>query len=164
MALFRACYVLRFLLADRADLRQAYYKHFGRVAIIPYNNTLNTIPEYLPVHHDFSVSCRGLGAIPMAPVSTAGEENILCYEEDTYNEDVLIREIAQGIFHLAATSVEPGITNHVTRIYDSAMESGWWDNTYAEHSPAAYFVSGRQLYVQLTHTLCNNIIKPPPAI
>ena len=33
-ALKRACYVLRFLLADRPVLRQSLYKNYGRVGII----------------------------------------------------------------------------------------------------------------------------------
>ena len=140
-ALSRACYVLRFLLADRADLRQAYYKYFGRVAIIPRNSSIKAIPEYLPIHSDFGLATRGLGAIPMAPVSTAGEENILCYPSDASNDDILLREIAQGIFHLAARRVVPGIYTRLKNMYNTVLESGWWDNTYAEHSASAYFVS-----------------------
>ena len=36
-ALKRACYVLRFLLADRPVLRQSLYKNYGRVGIIAFN-------------------------------------------------------------------------------------------------------------------------------
>lgn len=140
-AVKRACYVLRFLLADRQDLRQAYYKNFGRVGVIPHDSTIKTIPEYHTIADEFSAGTRGLGAIPMAPISTAGEENVLCYEEDNASDDLMIREIAQGILHLAAKSLDPGIAAHLKRLYQTAMESGWWDNTYAEHSPEAYFVS-----------------------
>ena len=33
-ALKRACYVTRFLFADRSDIRENMYKYFGRVAVI----------------------------------------------------------------------------------------------------------------------------------
>ena len=33
-ALRRACYTVRFLFADRADVRQSYYKAFGRFALM----------------------------------------------------------------------------------------------------------------------------------
>ena len=33
-AVKRACYVVRFLFADRSDIRENMYKYFGRVAVI----------------------------------------------------------------------------------------------------------------------------------
>ena len=39
-ALQRACYVVRFLFADRRDLRESYYKNFGRFAIMSVNEVI----------------------------------------------------------------------------------------------------------------------------
>ena len=33
-ALMKACYIMRFLFADRRDVRQHMYKYFGRVGVI----------------------------------------------------------------------------------------------------------------------------------
>ena len=38
-ALKRACYVVRFLFADRKDIRDNMYKYFGRVAVIGKNQS-----------------------------------------------------------------------------------------------------------------------------
>jgi len=62
-AISRACYVLRFLLADRADLRRAYYKSFGRVAVVGRRQTLSDIPEYSELQVD---------SIPFPPDDPSG--------------------------------------------------------------------------------------------
>lgn len=35
--LMRACYVVKFMLADRYDIRNAYFKLFGRLVLIADN-------------------------------------------------------------------------------------------------------------------------------
>lgn len=141
-ALIRACYVLRFLLADREDLRQAFYKAYGRVAIIGSSDVIGDIPEYHFLPNAYNEATRGLGAIRAVPVSTAGEENIVCEEDDPHEkEDILLREIAVGIYQLAAKTVDPTFEEKLVHQYERAMASRWWRNTYAERSPEAYFVS-----------------------
>jgi len=54
-AISRACYVLRFLLSDRADLRRAYYKSYGRVAVLGRRQMLSDVPEYRAVGVDDTV-------------------------------------------------------------------------------------------------------------
>ena len=143
-ALVRACYVLRFLLADRTDIRQAFYKSYGRVAIIAGSDVIGDIPEYQFLPSAYNKATRGLGAIPAAPVSTAGEENVLCETDDPHEkEDILLREIAVGIYQLAAKKVDGQFRGDLERQYERAMASRWWRNTYAERSPEAYFVSTR---------------------
>ena len=93
-ALRRACYVLRFLLADRKDLRQAYYRSYGRVAVVAREGHLRALPEFHFLPAVFDEATPGLGAIPMAPVSAAKENNVLCWRNDTFGrEDILIRAI-----------------------------------------------------------------------
>jgi len=62
-AVSRACYVLRFLLSDRADLRRAYYKSYGRVAVIGRSQTLSDVPEYRAL---------GVDSVPFPPDDSAG--------------------------------------------------------------------------------------------
>ena len=52
------------------------------------------------------------------------------------------REIALGIYELAAKYVVKDIEEMLEVMYDNALESGWWHNTYAQRSKEAYFVSG----------------------
>ena len=42
-ALKRACFILRFLYADRADLRESMYKNFGRFGVIGVNEGIQMI-------------------------------------------------------------------------------------------------------------------------
>ena len=154
----RACYVLRFLLADRKDLRTAYYRAYGRVAIIATTDVLTTLPEYHFLPQVYDQGTPGVGAIPIAPVSSAQVENVLCLRNDTHGkEDILLREIAQGVFHLAARYVLPGLEDRLKRLYDRAMASGWWRNTYAALTPDSYFVSPN--YSPFIGSLCHSFRK-----
>ena len=69
-ALSRACYVLRFLLSDRADLRRAYYKSYGRVAVIGSQQTLSDVPEYRAL---------GVDSVPFPPDDPAGQPRATFY-------------------------------------------------------------------------------------
>jgi hypothetical protein len=140
-ALKRACYVLRFLLADREDLRLAFYTGHGRVAVIASREDLTLLPEYWFLGKEYDEATRGLGAVPIIPVSSAGEENILCEEDDKYlSEDILIRELAMGILKLAVPKALPNLYRELVSHYTHAKMSGWWRNTYAILSPDSYFV------------------------
>lgn len=48
-ALKRACYVVRFLLADNQGVRESYYKLSGRVAIMASHEVTTSIPEHRSV-------------------------------------------------------------------------------------------------------------------
>ena len=78
-ALMRACYTLRFALADRADVRQSFYSHSGRVAIIARSERTTQIPEHSNLDSAYwDKRARGLGATTALPISTGAEENVLC--------------------------------------------------------------------------------------
>ena len=144
----RACYVLRFLLADRADLRHAFYSAHGRVAVIAAREDLTQLPEYWFLGREYDEATRGLGAVPVIPVSSAGEENILCDEDDMYlSEDILIRELAMGILKLAVPKAIPSTYRELVKHYNHAKRSGWWKNTYAMLSADSYFVSMPGIYI-----------------
>jgi hypothetical protein len=78
----RACYVARFLMADRADVRQSYYRMYGRFALMGEREVTTHIPEHRSLGAWWNQRARGLGATPERPVSTAGEENALCRRSD----------------------------------------------------------------------------------
>ena len=61
-ALQRACYVVRFLLADRYDLRNTYYKTYGRFAVMSENEVTLDIPEHSDLEEFYNTRARGLGA------------------------------------------------------------------------------------------------------
>ena len=51
------------------------------------------------------------------------------------------REISVGIYQLAGKYVVKDIAEMLEVMYDNALESGWWHNTYAAQSKEAYLVS-----------------------
>ena len=85
---------------------------------------------------------RSLGAIAEAPVTTAPEDNILCYDErPRHLDDVLLKSLAIGILNLAAASISNHIRDEIDDIHSHAIRSGWWANTNAQRGPESYFVS-----------------------
>ena len=49
-ALERACYVLRFLLADREDMREQFYRHYGRVVVMGADQLLHQVSRNRYTH------------------------------------------------------------------------------------------------------------------
>lgn len=82
-ALRRACYLTRFLFADRRDIRAGYLKHNGYMAVIGRNEPILSLPEYAFLRNDkvtdWNQRARGFGATKSLPLSSVGEENIMCY-------------------------------------------------------------------------------------
>ena len=90
---------------------------------------------------------RALGAVALAPVTAAPEDNILCYDErPRHLDDVLLKSLAIGILNLAAVSLSSHIRDELEDIYSHSMRSGWWSNTNAARGPESYFVSGPPSY------------------
>ena len=70
-ALKRACYVLRFLLADHSGVRNNYYQRYGRVGIMATTEYTTNIPEHSWLDPVFwNARARGLGATEAWPIST----------------------------------------------------------------------------------------------
>ena len=70
-ALKRACYVLRFLMADHSGIRNGYYRRYGRVGIMATTEYTTNIPEHRwPEPTFWNARARGLGATERWPIST----------------------------------------------------------------------------------------------
>ncbi|XP_005090893.2 uncharacterized protein LOC101864584 [Aplysia californica] len=140
-ALRRACYTLRFLLASHSAVRQSFYRMSGRVAVIGVNEGTTSIPEHSHLPPWWNQRARGLGATPSAPVSTGGEENVLCLRTDRYNQDIYLHESAHGVHLLGAAYGIPGWDRRLRSLYNQARSRGLWANTYSMSTPEEYFVS-----------------------
>ncbi|KAK2191474.1 hypothetical protein NP493_53g21032 [Ridgeia piscesae] len=155
-AMRRACYVLRFLLGDRHDLVKNYYEAYGRVAIIPAGAKLRSLPEFRFLPRQFDDETPGLGATVSVPVSVAREENIVCDSKDKSPDDILLQTLAEGIYQLAVRKQIPGYDAELRRLYNSALATGWWKNTYSRYSPEVYFSEGVQSFFNV-----NSYADPP---
>jgi len=81
------------MLADRVDVRQAFYRRYGHVAVIAGQDPVTFTPmqRFLPYKSYYNTMAKGLGAIRMAPVSAARENNLLCFQNDSTSEDVMLK-------------------------------------------------------------------------
>ena len=66
----RACYVLRFVLADHSAVRTGFYKRHGRVAVKADSDLMTDIPEYDHRKYRYVAENNGLGGTITVPVST----------------------------------------------------------------------------------------------
>ena len=97
------------MLGDRQDLRQAQYQNLGRVMIMaeyPKEKTTD-VPEHAYLkddpYTDWDERARGLGGTLHLPLSSVGEENVLCLNGDRYyNQDILVHEFGHGVHHVSA--------------------------------------------------------------
>lgn len=141
-ALKRACYITRFVFADNYAVRNSFYLRSGRTAVIGANEGTTYIPEHSFLPAWWNQRARGLGATISAPVSTGGEENLLCYSNDRYrNEDIYLHEFSHGVHNLGAKYAINGWNNRLVNQYNSARRRGLWANTYSMSTVEEYFVS-----------------------
>jgi len=99
---------------------------------------------YLSVVADLPV--RALGAVVAAPVTSAPEDNILCYDaRPRHLDDLLLKSLAIGTLNLAAAGLSSHIRDELNSTYSHAMRSGWWANTNAARGLESYFVSERNV-------------------
>ena len=77
----RACYVLKFYLANNPELREHFYKKNLRIAVMAVSENLLNLPEYssFPAHFN---ALRGLSPTPLISQTTVGEENVQCSIND----------------------------------------------------------------------------------
>lgn len=150
VALLQACVITSHMLELRADVRNELQVNHQRVAVIGVNEVTTDIPEYsnLPSSgtsgRDWNHE-RGEGATLQRPVSSAGEENLLCLPSDIYaGESILVETFAYGFHILGLSILDPGFDSRLSAIYAQAIASGLWANTFAATDAGTYFAEGVQ--------------------
>lgn len=137
------------LSAQPAFLKQML-KSKIQIAVLGKNELVMNIPAYhsgiLGNNQDFwNQRARGFGATKAIPLSSAPEENLLCYEKDTYTgESIFIHEFAHSIHELAIIENNPSLALKIESAYALAMEEGLWKNTYAATNFKEYLAEGAQ--------------------
>jgi len=147
-ALTQACTIVVRMLARRDPLRQALMADNMRVAVIARGEVTTDIPEYSDLYTAFPGTdwnaVRGAGATLARPVTSAGEENLLCESSDPYaGENVLVQTFASAI-HLGVSALDSDFDNTLGNDYQNAIASGLWADTYADLNAGAYFAEGVQ--------------------
>ncbi|KAK3707966.1 hypothetical protein QZH41_010718, partial [Actinostola sp. cb2023] len=150
-ALRRACYVVVFLLADRKDIRSWLYRRNARAGVVGSREGVTTMPEHSWLPAWWNQRARGLGGTIHSPISTCGEENIMCWSSgDRYpREDIFLHEFTHGIHEIgiASRGAIPNFDGRLRSRYNYLKRSGAkWARTYAMSTDREYLAEGTQSF------------------
>ncbi len=152
-ALVETARILNGMIGGRTDIRAALIANEATAGVIGINENTTDIPEHaflkLDQETDWDVRARGFGGTIWIPITTSGEENLLCLESDKWSgENVFIHEFAHTLMNLALPFIPGGIDIllRITVAYDSAIAAGLWQNTYAGSNFEEYWAEGVQTF------------------
>jgi hypothetical protein len=87
---------------------------------------------------------RGIGATLQIPVSSVGEENLLCLPNDPFaGEQILVQTFATAVL-LGVDDADNTFDSRLRAAYDAATSAGLWRNTYAGANVIEYYAEGVQ--------------------
>lgn len=148
-ALLEAAYLIDRMLEGREDIRQALIESKTRFSIMAHDEFTTEIPE----HSDLTPKlfwdrrARGLGATPVRPSVSCGEENLLCLRGDPYHEEnILVHEFAHAMHDMGLKNIAPEFDRKLKAIYDQAMAEGLWKTKYAANNHHEYWAECVQSY------------------
>jgi hypothetical protein len=150
-ALKEAVYLINIMLEGRDDLRQMLIEKKVRYIVYGIDEFTTDFPEHKHLAKTkkgkdwWDRRARGLGAQPHCPATSCGEENLLCYKGDPYNEEnILIHEFAHTIHQCALDFIDKTFDKRLQKIYLNAMKKGLWKGKYASVNRMEYWAEGVQ--------------------
>lgn len=150
LALQQAYYLINNILAPIPGVRNRLAADGHYVAIIGKDQEQTTLPEYSHMDSSYwDARARGLGGGKNNPVTSCGEENLLClgWRSDRYfGESILIHEFSHTIHLGGQGSAYEVFNNELSRLYYKARKEGLWKDTYAMTNPEEYWAEGVQSY------------------
>ena len=149
-ALVQACTLTVRMLAARDDVRSAMIAANLRVAVMAVGEVTTDLPEYRNLYTLFPGTdwngARGVGATTTIPVSSAGEENLLCLPGDPgHGQSVLVQNLASAV-RIGIDAVDAGFESMVATAFSNATTIGLWTDTFAVRDVGAYFAYGTQAW------------------
>lgn len=151
-AVQQAAAVVRTMLSGMPEVARALVASEVRVGIIGEHQVLTDMPENRDIYQsnpgtDWNARTRGVGATSRMPLSSAGEENILCFEIDRYRgENILVHEFAHTIKQMGIERVDSTFKARTESTYRRALAAGRWQRTYASENAEEYWAEGVQDY------------------
>jgi hypothetical protein len=154
-AVVAACQIVTHMLSLRADVQREMVRLDMSVAIIGVNEVTTDIPEYRYLNSMFPTQdwnrLRGVGATKPIPVSSVGEENLLCLAGDMFaGEQLLVQTFATGV-QLAVEDVDATFMARLDAAFDAAKSAGLWMSTYAHQNDIEYYAEGVQSWFDANH-------------
>jgi hypothetical protein len=146
-ALYEAAYLVNMMLARREDVRRAMIDSGSRLIVMSHTEMTTDVPEHsrlIPSAY-WDRRARGLGGSQTDPVCSCGEENLLAFPGDVYNEEnILIHEFAHNIHLRGVIRVDETFDSRLEAAYQSAMKQGLWAGAYGSSNHHEYFAEGVQ--------------------
>lgn len=144
-ALLKARELINKMLANRPDIRQAMIEADVRLVVIGAKEQTTDIPEYshMKPKEFWNQRSRGFGG----RVVSCGEENLLCYPVDRYDdENILIHEFAHCIHGIGLKRIDKEFDKKLEQLYKKALAKGLWKGTYAASNRSEYWAEAVQAY------------------
>jgi hypothetical protein len=161
-ALESACDAAIHMLSKDADVLARLSDNGFKVAVIGVDEVLTDLPEFSDLYEqnpnvDWNYTVRSLGGSVERPVSSVGEENVLCLSEDMFvGESILVHSIAHGLRSLGIVDIDPEWDAELRAAYDESLAAGLWEDTFAATEPSQYWAEGVQSWYD------TNIEATPP--
>jgi len=151
-ALYEAAKAITAMLDSRPDLVEAMLGAGLRVGIIGKDEVTTDLPEHSQLDAQFpevdrDTRTRGVAATTFIPLTSAGEENLLCLDSDVYRgESIFVHEFAHSVRLLGIATTDPEVNRAIDDAYDDALAGGLWSNTYAATNSDEYWAEAVQSY------------------
>lgn len=150
IAVRQACLIVVHMLSKSRPIREAAIAAGLKAAVIGRDEVTTDIPEHRDLYQafpgqDWDNRTRGVGATNIRPVSSCGEENLLCLANDPLRgEFVLVQSFSHGVRSLGIGAVDDTFPRRLDDTYRAALNAGLWRGTFAETEPGQYFAEGVQ--------------------
>lgn len=154
-ALAEARYLIMAMLGGRPDILRALGENGVRFTVMAHDQWTSDVPEHagLSPARFWDRRARGLGPTRARPAVSCGEENLLAFPGDPYAaENILIHEFAHAIHLMGLSTTTPTFGARLSLAYQSAMEAGRWEGTYAATNPQEYWAEGVQSFFDTNRT------------
>ena len=109
---YRAAAVIVGMMSKRPDLVEKMVGNGLRVGIIGEFEVTTDLPEYSDLQRlfpetEWDTRTRGVGATLFIPMSSVGEENLLCLGSDVYRgESIMVHEFAHSVRSLGIATAD----------------------------------------------------------
>ncbi len=146
-ALAEAAWIVRNMLAGRADILKAMAAQNVRAVVMAAGEYTTDVPEHRNMKPKlfWDRRARGLGATPRTPVVSGGEENLLNFPRDPYpGENIFLHEFAHAIHGTGLNTVDPTFDGRLKAAFEAASARGLWKDTYAATNRHEYWAEGVQ--------------------
>lgn len=155
LALAEAVWIVDRMLARRPDIAAALARADARIVVMAHDEFTTDVPEHAGMQpaEFWNRRARGLGGSPELPLTSCGEENLLCFPGDPYaRENILIHEFAHTIHQVGLALVDPTFQERLEAAFREAENTGRWAETYARENPAEYWAEGVQSWLGCNRT------------